>query len=194
MKKILIINGHEYWETSKGQLNKHLTQVTSKFFQELGLEIKSTFINESFDLEEEVNKYLWANVVIYFTPVYWFDVPAAFKNYLEKVFSGGKTRLFMHDGRPDGGSYGTGGLLNTTRYMLCTTWNAPEDAFNNPTSSFLFENKTVDDVFLHFHSAQKFLGMKKVPGIHFYDVKRNPKIEVFTQQLLHHLEFNFNFK
>ena len=194
MRKILIINGHEFWPHSEGRLNKFITEETKSFFEALGDAVKTTNIDDDWDVKEEVEKYLWANVIIYVTPVYWFDIPARFKMYIEKVFSGGKPLLFKDDGRSDGGKYGSGGLMHTTRYMLMTTWNAPEEAFNNPISSPLFENKSVDDVFLHFHSAQKFIGMKKIPGLHFFDVKKNPDIEKFKKNLYQHLNFNFNFK
>lgn len=190
---VLIVNGHEYWATSPGQLNGTLAKTAKIFFQDLGHSIKETQINNPYNVEEEIDKFLWANIIIYFTPVYWFDIPSGFKSYIEKVFSGGKTKLFVDDGRTSGGSYGTGGLMMNTKYMLITTWNAPEMAFNNAVSSFLFENKSVDDLFLHFHSAQKFIGLKKMPGIHFYDVKKNPTIDLFTESLIKHLNFNFNF-
>jgi NADPH dehydrogenase (quinone) len=190
---VLIVNGHEYWATSPGQLNGTLVKTAKIFFQDLGHSIKETHIDNPYNIEEEIDKFLWANIIIYFTPVYWFDIPSGFKSYIEKVFSGGKTKLFVDDGRNSGGSYGTGGLMMNTKYMLITTWNAPEMAFNNAVSSFLFDNKSVDDLFLHFHSAQKFIGLKKMPGIHFYDVKKNPTIDLFTESLIKHLNFNFNF-
>lgn len=192
MVNILLINGHEYWETSHGKLNETLVNEASDFFQSINYNVKISKIDCDFIVEEEVEKFLWANMIIFFTPVYWFDIPAKFKSYIERVYSGGKSKLFKDDGRPGGGKYGSGGLLNLTRYMLITTWNAPEEAFNNAVSSPLFENKSVDDIFLHFHSAQKFLGMKKIPGIHFHDVKRNPDIELFIKQLKRHLAFNFS--
>ncbi|MBN2745858.1 MAG: NAD(P)H-dependent oxidoreductase [Bacteroidales bacterium] len=194
MKKILIINGHEFWPSSPGILNSTLAKTAFDFFKEIDFEVKSTVINEGFNPEEEVEKYIWANVIIYISPVYWFDIPAGFKNYIEKVFSGGKGQLFTDDGRSGGGKYGTGGLLEAKKYMFITTWNAPEEAFNNATSSFIFENKSVDDVFLGFHAAQKFIGLKKMPGIHFFDVKRRPEIDKFKRDLIQHLHFNLNFK
>lgn len=192
MTKVLLINGHEYWEISPGKLNEFLMTEAQSYFEQIGFSIKETRINNSYDITEEVEKYLWADHIIYFTPVYWFDIPSGFKAYIEKVFSGGKKQLFIDDGRSNGGKYGTGGLLNSTNYMLITTWNAPEEAFNNAVSSPLFKNKSVDDVFLNFHSAQKFIGMNNMPGIHFHDVKKKPDFDQFKNDLLNHLKSNFN--
>jgi len=187
---ILVINGHQYWNSSPGKLNLSLMEEAISFFEEKNHSCKKTIVDKGYTVDDEVDKFLWADVILYITPVYWFDIPAGFKSYIEKVFSGGKTRLFKDDGRSDGGKYGSGGLMNDKKYMLITTWNAPTKAFNN-SYSFLFENKGVDDVFLGFHSSQKFIGMKKIPGINFHDVKKKPDFDKYANELKSHFLLNF---
>lgn len=186
---VLVINGHEYWESSPGKLNLSLMEASISLLEAKKYDCRKTIVDKGYDIEVEIEKFLWADIIIYLTPVYWFDVPSGFKAYIEKVFSGGKTRLFIDDGRSNGGKYGTGGLMQEKKYMLMTTWNAPVEAFNN-SYSFLFENKSVDDVFLGFHSAQKFIGIKKIPSLHFHDVKKNPDYNKFIDQLESHLLLN----
>lgn len=192
-RSILLINGHEAWESSPGMLNSTLCEATAKLFTDRGFRVEKSIIDMGFEAEEEVQKFLSVDYILFFTPVYWFGIPAGFKKYLESVFSKGKGRLFKDDGRSIGGKYGTGGLMQSKSYMLITTWNAPESAFNSSTE-FLFENKSVDDVFLSFHAAQKFIGLKKMPGIHFHDVKKKPEIDRFLYDLNQHMNFYFNFK
>ena len=186
---ILIINGHEYWENSPGVLNASLVRESESLLSRQNFSLKSTIIDKGYEVEEEVDKFLWADIILYFTPVYWFDIPSGFKTYIEKVFSGGKKRLFVDDGCSTGGEYGTGGLMKAKRYMLFTTWNAPEHAFNH-SKAYLFEGKNVDDVFLGFHSAQKFIGIKMIMGLNFFDVKRKPDFKRYKSELAHHLKLH----
>ncbi len=188
---LLLVNGHEYWESSPGQLNETLLQESIKWFEDKNYSVKTTHTNKEYDLEEEVLKILWADIIIYFSPVYWMSIPASMKRYFDHVYAKGRGRIFENDGRDNGGQYGTGGLMSNKKYMLITTWNAPSEAFNHD-SQFLFEGKNVDDVFFNFHSMQKFIGMKKLKSFSLFDVKRNPKIEQFLIGLRNHLNDNIN--
>ena len=165
---ILIVNGHEYWEKSPGRLNKALTVFAQEFYLKNGHEVTTVATDKEFEVEKEVVKFLEADLILYISPVYWMGFPARFKHYTDRVYSGGRGKLYRHDGRVDGGDYGSAGLLNSS-YSLITTWNAPVDAFENK-EAFLFEGKSVDDVFLNFHSAQKFLGIKRRASFSFHDV------------------------
>ncbi|OIP00625.1 MAG: hypothetical protein AUJ98_07245 [Bacteroidetes bacterium CG2_30_33_31] len=190
MNKILLINGHQYWESSPGKLNNTLVAEAINIFNMANFETSVTSIEIGFDVKEEVEKYLWADYILYFTPVFWFGIPSGFKAYIEKVFSAGKGKLFTDDGRSSGGKYGSGGLLFNKKYMLLTTWNAPSEAFNSH-NQYLLENKSVDDIFLNFHSAQKFVGLEKMPSFSLHDVKKNPNIDTFIHRLNIHLIHNF---
>ena len=186
---VLLINGHEYWESSPGQLNETLLLESISWFKERKYSIKTTHTKQDYDLEEEVQKILWADLIIYFSPVYWMSIPASMKSYFDHVYAQGRGRLFKNDGRDNEGQYGTGGLLISKEYMLITTWNAPLEAFKQP-SQFLFEGKDVDDVFFNFHSMQKFIGLQQLKSLSLFDVKRNPNIKQFLDDLKTHLSEN----
>ncbi len=102
--------------------------------------LQITDINEPYYLEEEVSKFVWADVVIYHTPVWWFGLPHKFKEYLDTVFTAGHRKgIYYSDGRKRENpeiNYGTGGSLHGRHYMLTTTWNAPETAFTLPGEFF----------------------------------------------------------
>ena len=58
--------------------------------------------------------------------------------------------------------YGSGGLIQGKQYMLSLTWNAPQQAFDDPAD--FFEGKGVDAVYFPFHKANEFLGMTGLPS------------------------------
>ena len=186
---ILLVNGHEYWESSPGKLTNTLVIEAQKWLLKKEHNIKITVVEDDYDLEEEVQKILWADVILYFSPVYWMSITGKLKSYFDHVYEQGKGRLFIDDGCASGGRYGTGGLMQDKRYMLITTWNAPFAAFSN-YNRFLFSRKNVDDVFLNFHSMQKFIGMQKLDSFALHDVKRNPNIKHFLIDFKYHLEIN----
>lgn len=76
-------------------------------------------------------------------------------------------------------TYGQGGLMKNKEYILSTTWNAPEEAFNNPTT--FFDGKDVDDILISFHKIMEFCGLKKRKTLSFHNVVKNPQFESYKQ-------------
>lgn len=90
MTKIFIINGGQHFAHSGGKFNKTLLELDKTFFiQENGFELKITDINESYEPSAEVEKYVWADVIICHFPVWWFSMPYRLKEYVDKVFTAG---------------------------------------------------------------------------------------------------------
>ena len=56
--------------------------------------------------------------------------------------------------------------------MLSLTWNAPIEAFTREGD--FFEGKGVDDLYMHFHKANEFLGMIRLPSFICNDVIKAP--------------------
>lgn len=185
--KVLLVNGHEYWEISPGALNATLLKEAQSWFNDKKYEVKTTLTDQDYDLEEEVQKILWADLIVYFSPVYWMSIPANMKRYFDHVYAQGRGRIFRNDGRENGGQYGSGGLMHNTKYSLITTWNAPNEAFND-VNQFLFSGQEVDNVFFNFHSMQKFVGMQKLNSFSLFDVKRNPNIKQYMVDFRQHLD------
>ena len=75
-KKIFVINGGQVFGHSGGRFNKTIFDTTLQFFNNKeGFEIRSTDINDDYDPKQEVENYVWADIVIYHTPIWWFQVP-----------------------------------------------------------------------------------------------------------------------
>eukprot|EP01031_Cornospumella_fuschlensis_P015718 gene15718-19203_t len=164
MKKVLLINAHQFYEgISPGRLNQTMAAVIQEEVSKRGFALQQTDIEKGYDIDAEVQKHLWADVIILQSPVYWFGTPWIYKKYVDEVFTAGmlQGRFITGDGRTrqdPGRQYGTGGLLQGRQYMVSLTWNAPRDAFNNPDQA-LFEGKSVDDVFVSNTANYRFCGM-----------------------------------
>ena len=195
MKKVFIINGGQTFAHSGGKFNQTVQNWTEEYLSKSNnFQIKTTNINNPIDLQEEVDKFVWADLVIYHTPVWWFQIPNGFKKYIDDVFTAGhQNGIYKNDGRtrtnPDI-NYGTGGLLHGRKYMLTTSWNAPATAFTLPGE--FFEETSVDDgAMFGFHKMNKFVGMEKLDGFHFHDVEKgatSENISIFKENYTKHLE------
>ena len=180
MKNIFIINAHEAYEFSKGELNKSLVERLQNLLPKEDFEIKTTTMKDDYNIDEEIEKHQWADIIVVQMPVNWMATPWSFKKYQDYVYSFGMDgRLCAGDGRSRNDAskqYGTGGTLHGRKYMLSLTFNAPKDAFNN-NDQWLFEGKSVDDLFFPTHMNFKFFGFEKLPTFVAYDVMKNPDIE-----------------
>ncbi len=192
-KNVLLINGHQVWEVSPGKLNKSLIDIAKVEFSASGYEVQSSHIEDDYDIQTEVEKFLWADNILFQTPVYWMSVPWGFKKYIDEVYMGGYGKMFTDDGRTRSDpskKYGSGGLLTGKKYMLSTTWNAPEAAFTEKEQ--FFEEKGVDGAFFAFHKAQEFVGLEKVATFSCYDVLKSPDLEKDFARFKEHLRQEFN--
>jgi len=192
MNKVLIINAHQRYEgISEGKLNKTLVDVMHAEFESNGYDVAHTVIEQCYDIEEEINKHEWADVVITQTPVYWFGTPWIYKKYIDEVFTSAyvQQRLLEGDGRiasDPSKKYGSGGKMQGKKYMLSLTWNAPEEAFNNPEQPFL-KGGTAGDVFQNNTNVYKFCGAEVIPEFSCYNVMLEPAVEEYALKLKHHL-------
>ena len=191
MKKIFIINGAPKFAHSGGEFNKTLAGWTLNYFKNSGYEVETTDINDSYNPEDEVKKFVWADIIIYHTPIWWFQIPNELKKYIDEVFTAGhQNGIYFSDGRRSANptrNYGTGGLLQGRKYMLTTTWNAPIEAFT--IEGEFFKQRSVDDgVMFGFHRMNAFVGLEPLDSFHFYDVMKNPNIEQSEKSYLEHLK------
>ncbi|MDN3694563.1 NAD(P)H-dependent oxidoreductase [Chryseobacterium tructae] len=181
MKKVLIINGGQNFGHSGGKYNQTVAENTLSVLNEFdNVEVKITNVSEGYDKHEEVEKFVWADYIIYHTPIWWFQLPNGLKKYIDEVFTAGHARgIYMSDGRNAANpeiNYGTGGMLDGRKYMLTTSWNAPATAFTLPGE--FFDEKSVDDGPLFgFHRMNAFVSLEKMESFHFHDVEKNANID-----------------
>ncbi|GHU15228.1 NADPH quinone reductase MdaB [Betaproteobacteria bacterium] len=192
MSKILIINGAKKFAHSGGQLNDTLTEVAESFLREAGHEVQVTRADSGYDIQAEVQKFIWVDAVIYQMPGWWMGVPWTVKKYIDDVFTGGHGSLYTDDGRTRSDAskkYGSGGLLQGKKYMLSLTWNAPMEAFTDKEQ--FFHGAGVDGVYLPFHKANQFLAMEALPTFIVNDVIKMPDVPRYMAEYRQHLAKNF---
>lgn len=191
MKNIFVINGGQVFGHSGGKFNKTLLDTTVNFFEnQPDFGVRSTDINNPYDPIQEVENYKWADVIIYHTPIWWFQVPHDFKKYIDTVFSAGyQNGIYKSDGRSSANpaiNYGTGGLMHGKQYLVTSSWNAPEEAFTLP-GEFFNQHSVDEGVLFGFHRMNAFTGMEQLESIHFHDVMKNPDIDTLMNRYRSHL-------
>ena len=114
MSNILVINGAKQFAHSNGELNDTLTTLATNHLTELGHEVKVTRADSDYNAEAEVEKYLWADVVIYQMPGWWMGAPWTVKNiltmYLRQVMVLFMQTMVVAALMPQ--KYGSGGLIH----------------------------------------------------------------------------------
>lgn len=174
---ILIINAHKFYSYSKGELNKFLFN-SIKSYYELANDVKTTIIEQGYDVKEEIEKYKWADVIFFQSPVNWYNIPYSFKQYIDEVYVGG-------DFYAKAEKYGRGGKFTDKKYMLSLTSAASIKEYTS-TDGF-FNIRSIDDIFIGFHKTHEYCGMKKLDTFVVYDVFHNIEIEKVKMDLINHL-------
>ena len=194
MSKILIVNGTQPYEFAPGKLNASLTDRARETLTAMGHQVRVTTVAEGYDPNAEVDAHVWADTVIIQFPVNWMSVPWILKKYMDDVYTAGMDgRLCVGDGRTTSApkaNYGTGGTLNGKTYMLSVTFNAPKEAFDDPSEP-LFAGDSVDDLLRPVHLNAKFFNMRPLPTFAAYDVMKNPEIEADFARFEDHLKTAF---
>ncbi|AXH14920.1 flavodoxin [Malaciobacter mytili LMG 24559] len=172
MKKVLIINGHQKYEgIAEGNLTKIFIDEASKFFENHNFEVKHSMVESNYDIKEEVDKFAWADYILFQYPVYWMGVPWLTKKYIDEIFSAGnKTVTYLNDGRSrDDASkkYGSGGLMKS-KYMLSLTYNCPESEFSNKQG--FFDGLSLDEANIATHKTFQFCGAKPLKTYAIHDI------------------------
>lgn len=86
-------------------------------------EIHATAVNGfADDLEAEIAKMEWCDLMIWQFPLWWFGLPAVFKGWVDRVFAMGRTY-------GDGMFYETGALADK-RAMLSLTTGGPIESYH----------------------------------------------------------------
>lgn len=170
MKKVLIINGHQYYDVvAKGELTKHYIDKASDFFKANGFKVKHTDIEKGYKVEEECEKFQWADYVLFQFPVYWMGVPWIVKKYFDETFTQGVH--YSSDGRSRSDAsklYGSGGLMQGKKYMLSLTYNCPASAFDNKNS--LFDGLSLDEAHVATHKTFQFCGLEPLETYAVHDI------------------------
>jgi len=195
MKNVLIINGHQkYNQVAEGNLTKMFIDSASEFFEKNGFSLKHSVVESDYDIKEEVEKFAWADFILLQHPVYWMGVPWITKKYIDEIFSTGVSSVtYMNDGRSKEDAskrYGSGGLMNETKYMLSLTYNCPTSEFSNKDG--FFDGLSLDEANVATHKIFQFCGAKSLETYSVHDIfKGDLDMEAELKKFNNLLEKNF---
>ena len=191
MKNVLIINGHQRYEgISEGNLTKLYIDTASEFFKKNGFALKHSIVESDYDIAEEVEKFVWADYILFQYPVYWMSVPWMTKKYIDDIFSvGGTGILYTNDGRSRHDAskkYGSGGLMQGKKYMLSLTYNCPASEFSNKNG--FFDGLSLDETQGAVHKTFEFCGAEGLETYSVHDIFKgdldmNSELNKFTEVL-----------
>lgn len=172
MKNVLIINGHQRYENvAEGNLTKAYINRATEFCNTHGFKVKQTVVENAYNSEEEIEKLLWADVIIMQHPTYWMGLPWMTKRYFDEVFTSSQGRLYVNDGRSREDAskkYGSGGLMNGKKYMLSLTYNCPKAEFDNEDG--FFEGLSLDEANVATHKIFQFCGAEPLETYSVHDI------------------------
>lgn len=195
-KRALVINAHQtHHGISEGRLNRSMAALIASELEGKGYAVRQTYIESGYDINEEVEKHLWADVIVTQSPVFWFGNPWIYKKYVDEVFTAGliQQSFLGGDGRSKdnpAAQYGSGGKMLGKRYLLSLTMNSPEAAFNDPHQK-LHQGRSVNEVFASNTANYRFCGAEVLPVFACYDVISAPRVEHDMQRLKERLAKDF---
>jgi len=195
MPNVLIINGHQHYdEVAEGRLTKVFINAANSFFTENGFNVKNSVVESDYDVEDELQKFVWADYILFQYPVYWMGVPWMTKKYIDEVFSAGHNRgLYLSDGRSREDTskrYGSGGQMQGTQYMLSLTYNCPASEFDNKEG--FFDGLSLDQAHVATHKTFEFCGAEGLQTYAIHDIfKGDLDIETEVKKFTTILQKNF---
>ncbi|MDD2448623.1 MAG: NAD(P)H-dependent oxidoreductase [Sulfurimonas sp.] len=195
MKKVLIINGHQRYEkVAEGKLTKIYIDSATEFFEKNGFLVKHSVVESDYDVKQEVEKFVWADYIVFQHPIYWMGVPWITKKYIDEVFSAGANNgIYINDGRSRSDAtkcYGSGGLMQDKSYMLSLTYNCPTSEFSNKDG--FFEGLSLDEANVATHKTFQFCGANPLETYSIHDVyKGDLNMDAELENFKKVLEKNF---
>ncbi len=177
MKTLLVTAGYSIFD-AKGQLNSFLAYLTEKNLTEKGHKvIISDVTKDTRDVDREVTKLLWADTIIYITPIMWFNMPAPMVKWLDEVLLYEKTFIITEE-------YGEGGQLPADKFMIATTSNMKASDLGK---GFVLKNAPhIDDVMQPLIMTNTYLSIRdQIPTFHAGDVIAGDTSWIETAYLEH---------
>lgn len=188
MKNILLINGAKAFGFSEAKLSASLQTVAYDTLIENGFKVEQTIVDEGYEPENEVEKILRADIIIFQVQGFWMNAPWIVWEYISKVYLSGAGKLFVNDGRSRSDAskkYGSGGLCQGKKFMISWTWNAPEIAFSDKNQ--FFGGVGIDAVGISIMKTHEFLGMKALKTFACYDVHKENQGEKYLKEYKEHI-------
>ncbi|SMN17358.1 NAD(P)H oxidoreductase YRKL @ Putative NADPH-quinone reductase (modulator of drug activity B) @ Flavodoxin 2 [uncultured Candidatus Thioglobus sp.] len=158
MNILLVTAGYSIFD-AKGQLNGFLSYLTDKNLTDKNHKVKiSDVTKETLNMDRELDKLLWADTLIYITPIMWFNMPAPLVRWLDEVLLYQKTFIITDE-------YGEGGQVPAENFMIVTTSNMKSSDLGK---GFVLKNTThIDDLLQPLIMTNHYLSIRnQIPTFH----------------------------
>lgn len=158
MKILVVTAGYSIFD-AKGQLNGYLAYLTENNLTAKGHDVKfSDVTKDTWDVEREVAKLLWAETIIYIMPIMWFNMPAPMVKWLDEVLVYNKTFVITDE-------YGEGGQVPADNFMIVTTSNMKSSDLGK---GFVMKDAPhIDDVLQPLIMTNNYLSIRtQIPTFH----------------------------
>lgn len=158
MNILIVTAGYSIFD-AKGQLNSFLAYLTEKYLTEKDHKVKiSDVTKNSYCVDREVGKLLWAETIIYITPIMWFNMPAPMVKWLDEVLIYEKTFTITKE-------YGEGGQVPADNFMIVTTSNMKSSDLGK---GFVLKDAAhIDDVLQPLIMTNNYLSIRnQIPTFH----------------------------
>ncbi len=162
MKTLLVTAGYSIFD-AKGQLNGFLSYLTETHLTKKGHEVKiSDVTKDTWDVDREVAKLLWADTIIYIMPIMWFNMPAPLVKWLAQVLLYKKTFIITEE-------YGEGGQVPADKFMIVATSNMKSSDLGK---GFVLKGANhIDDLLRPLIYTNTYLSIRdQIPTFHAGDV------------------------
>ena len=163
MKKILIVTAGYSIFDAKGHLNSFLAYITETNLQKKWYDIKiSDVTKDTWEVERELKKLLWADTIIYITPIMWFNMPAPMVDWFSKVLLYEKTFIITKE-------YWEWGQVPANNFMIVTTSNMK---ISDLWKWVVLKNAPhIDDIMQPLIMTNKYLSIRnQIPTFHAWNV------------------------
>lgn len=128
------------------------------------------------ELKVEIEKFLWADVIIFNFPLWWFGLPAILKGWVDRVFAMG---IAYGNGK---GVYENGFYKGKTAFC-CITTGGPAQAYDGG------KNGNLENILFPIHHGMfYFVGMTVLPPYISFSPARQTR-EVLTEELQRYKSF-----
>ncbi len=158
MNILIVTAGYSIFD-ARGQLNSFLAYLTEKNLTEKNHQVKiSDVIKNTWNADREVAKLLWAETIIYITPVMWFNMPFPMVKWLDEVLLYEKTFIITDE-------YGEGGQVPADKFMIVTSSNLKNSDLGK--GFVLKDTPHIDNVLQPLIMTNNYLSIRnQIPTFH----------------------------
>ncbi|EAY10479.1 modulator of drug activity protein, putative [Trichomonas vaginalis G3] len=152
-KVLIIIAGFSNPPMSQGMLNESLGLEAKKYLEHKGHQVKVTQIAKGYKVEEEIEKFKWADVIIFQSQTWWIGLPNPAKKYIDEVLTAYIPLIEQYKGKK--------------KIMVSATFGALEETIHDKNTCY--EGLGAEQVWWPLYAAFVYSGFEKLPMVAYFN-------------------------